>query len=322
MTILQRTYFLLLILTLTACQEALVDINVDDHTPSLVVGGLFAPNETMVIKLTRSVSVAESIRFRDFDVEDANVAIYEGTTLVDQLIFRDQLDDGGVPINDWGAYYSSAGFTPDQGKTYSLVVDAPGFETIRATTTIPEAVAIESFNVEEVAFQTINRPLTVAANLSFSDDPAEKNYYAVEVLGNVLIGEWYDDDGELVMVYDSSSVNIKATLPDKIDFEAEVDPFTDNILYLSDDAFNGERLSLDLSLGLITDIELYSSFKAQLKHITEEHYLYATTAQLQEQETSDNPFSQPVQVFGNIENGLGIFAGFGKSRLEYVPFED
>ncbi|MDW3196394.1 MAG: DUF4249 domain-containing protein [Cytophagales bacterium] len=311
-----------LFFALNACQEALVDIDVDDSTPRLVVGGLFAPEEEMVIKLTRSVSIAESTRFSDFDVKDANVRIYEGGTIVDELRFREQRDDSDRPVNDWGAYYATAGFVPESGKTYTLVVEAPGFEPVRATTTIPGAVDIVTFDVEEVAFQTREAPMVVAANLSFADDPSQKNYYAVEVLGTALIGQWYDDNDELVTVYDSASVNIKATLPDKIDFDAEVSPFKDNILYLSDDAFNGELYALDLSLGLVTDLERYSSFKAQLKHITEEHYLYATTGQLQEQETAENPFSQPVQVFGNIENGLGIFAGFGKSRLEYIPFED
>ncbi len=125
------------------------------------------------------------------------------------------------------------------------------------------------------------------------------------------------------MVYtDSTSLPLKATLPDKIDFDAEISPFKDNIIYLSDEAFNGQIFSLDLTIGLLSEFIEYTSFEAQLKHITEEHYLYGTTAQLQEQETAENPFSQPVQVFGNIENGLGIFAGFGKSRLEYVPGDD
>jgi hypothetical protein len=50
----------------------------------------------------------------------------------------------------------------------------------------------------------------------------------------------------------------------------------------------------------------------ELRSISKEYYDYQTS--LNEYWNADgNPFAQPVQVFTNIENGFGIFAGFGKS---------
>ncbi len=323
MIIMYRTILLFMLLLLAfSCQETLVDIEVDTSTPRLVVGGLFAPNEEMVLKLTRSVTIQESARFSGFDIENATVELFEGNRLVDQLRYQSQRNEGDPDVDDLGAYYSSPNFFPDPEKTYTIVINAPDFESVTATTTIPESVEIETFDVGNVAFNTSNTPFVVAGKLSFIDNPLEKNYYAIEVLGAAIAGQWYDDDGELITYIDSASLPIKATLPDKIDFEAEVAPFTDNIIYLNDDAFNGQLHAIDLTLGLGHELEAYLSFTAQLKHITEEHYRYGTTAYLQDRETSENPFSQPVQVFGNIENGLGIFAGYGKSRLEYVPVHD
>lgn len=323
MIVMKRTFlFFTLALFIYSCQESLVDIDVDGSAPQVVVGGLFAPNEEMVVKVTRSITIQESPRFSGFDIDNATVELFEGDRLVDQLTYRSQRSEGDPDVDDLGAYYSSPDFFPDPEKTYTLVINTPDFGSVTATTTIPKTVDIETFEVGDVAFSKGSIPFVVGGRLSFTDDPFEKNYYALEILGEAIAGQWYDDDGELVTYIDSASLPLKATLPDKIDFAGEEVPFTGNVIYFSDDAFNGERYSVDLTLGLGHELGAYLTFKAQLKHITEEHYRYGTTAYLQERETAENPFSQPVQVFGNIENGLGIFAGYGKSRLEYVPDQD
>ena len=38
------------------------------------------------------------------------------------------------------------------------------------------------------------------------------------------------------------------------------------------------------------------------------------TSLIRQLESQDRPFAEPVLVFNNIENGLGIFAGFNRSR--------
>lgn len=313
--------FIFLPILLYSCRESLVDIHVDDASPVLVVGGLFAPGEQMVVKLTRSVPIRESIYFSGFDVEDAKVELYEEDQLIGRLNFRDQFFEDGDVIEDFGAYYTEDGFFPEQGNSYTLKVEAPGFSPVSATSIIPKDVEIQKFEVEEVAFRTRSFEV-LAAQVTFMDDPTQKNFYALEILGKSWHAGYYDNNDDLIRPVDSSSHPIKATLPDKIDFENEDSPFRDNIIYLSDDAFNGEEFSMDLSIALQTDLASYISFEAQLKHITEAHFLYGTTAQLQEHETAENPFSQPVQVFGNVQNGLGVFAGYGKSRLAYVLSSD
>ena len=52
-----------------------------------------------------------------------------------------------------------------------------------------------------------------------------------------------------------------------------------------------------------------------LRTTTEEYYNYNYTRDLQASVES-NPFAQPVQVFDNIEGGLGIFAGYSQTEKE------
>ncbi len=163
-----------LLLLVSSCQETQIDIAINESTPRLVLGGLFAPNEQMVIKLTRSVPIRESTVFTGFDVENARVELYEEDEYTDLLNFRPGFDRG-IQVRDLGAYYTTPGFFPDPEKTYTLVIEAPGFESIRATSAIPKAVEIQTFEVDEVSFN-IKGLSVVAANLSFLDDASENNY--------------------------------------------------------------------------------------------------------------------------------------------------
>jgi hypothetical protein len=62
----------------------------------------------------------------------------------------------------------------------------------------------------------------------------------------------------------------------------------------------------------------YSTFKSHslsviLRSTTQEYYRYLYTRDLQGA-VNNNPFAQPVQVFSNTSNGIGIFAGFNQSE--------
>jgi hypothetical protein len=50
------------------------------------------------------------------------------------------------------------------------------------------------------------------------------------------------------------------------------------------------------------------TLRLYLHNISISYYYYRTSLELF-QNASGNPFAQPVQVFSNVENGFGIFAG-------------
>jgi hypothetical protein len=51
---------------------------------------------------------------------------------------------------------------------------------------------------------------------------------------------------------------------------------------------------------------------AELRTVSEEYYLYYNS--LSRQRTGNNgPFADPVMIYGNVENGQGIFAGYNAS---------
>jgi hypothetical protein len=79
-----------------------------------------------------------------------------------------------------------------------------------------------------------------------------------------------------------------------------------------DDAFDGQkqRITIDLDYVGNNGILLISA--------TEEHFLYHLSYKAY-QDSNGDPFAQPVQIYSNVENGLGIFAGHNKTFTE-IPY--
>ena len=90
-----------------------------------------------------------------------------------------------------------------------------------------------------------------------------------------------------------------------------VDEF-ENEIYFSDDYFNGAHYSFDFTIGSFFGGERVGPMRYVLESITPEYYKYLTSLRLQ-QDRADDPFAQPVQVFTNVEGGVGIFSGLAIS---------
>ena len=58
-------------------------------------------------------------------------------------------------------------------------------------------------------------------------------------------------------------------------------------------------------------MQYFQNIIVTLRTLSEDYYNYKITGSLQ-QNTSDNPFAQPVNVHDNIDDGFGIFAGYSE----------
>jgi hypothetical protein len=169
---------------------------------------------------------------------------------------------------------------PELGKVYSIKVESTGNISVAATSKIPTATPIISAKIDPLEN---NR---VQVSVLFSDNPKEKNFYLLKVLNE------YGYDLFVDAVDPTYNNNTRGT---------------PGILF-NDNLFNGRTIDFRINADSppIKKIVLVS--------ISEEYYQYFVTKDLQ-QDARDDPFAQPVQLFNNIENGLGIFAGYNSSVL-------
>lgn len=266
--------------------ELVVDVKLPEVKPSLVVNGIMNNDSLLTVSVTQSRHVLDNQPFFTA-VENADIKV---------------TDESGVQhtlVHQSGEWYR-ASFRPAMGVLYTLTVSAPNFEPVVASARMPKAVVIESAKID--SSQLVNGAVNpkIPVEVTFQDLSTEENFYEIRIVQRVAI-RYPTPDGQL---RDDTIFTVRPLLFPGSNQEERSSIF-DDIL------FNGRTFTFASEVGyyygnpggtvLETQIELIS--------ISAEYYLYLTTRNLQQRSDGD-PFAQPVLVFNNIENGMGIFGGF------------
>jgi hypothetical protein len=88
--------------------------------------------------------------------------------------------------------------------------------------------------------------------------------------------------------------------------------------FFSDVLFNEEEFTVNVKMmpngwgGPPTKTKFHVYFRA----VSEDYYRYKVTSLLQDF-VGEDPFAQPAQVYNNIQNGFGIFAGYSQSVITF-----
>jgi hypothetical protein len=273
---------------LSAC-ELIVDIDVPFDGSQLTVNSFFTPDSlwSATVTLNRHILDKDPIN----RVENALLVVYEDTTPIDTLDYKGE-----------GKYRSDNG-TPENGKQYSIRCEAPGYAPVEGRSVTPLPAPLHEVTTEtiSVAHQSNTR-----IRIKFHDDVAVSNYYQISV---AALYENFSQNGTIHEYW--SEVRIEPTDAELYSQYIQLH----NTLLFKDILFNGKETELVLKLA-------YPLFHAgglmvTLRTLSEDYYKYKNTVGIQE-ETTGNPFAQPVNVYKNIENGFGIFAGYSRAIYQQV----
>jgi hypothetical protein len=88
---------------------------------------------------------------------------------------------------------------------------------------------------------------------------------------------------------------------------------------ISDQYFDGQEHTVKVAYHTYGIKRYMKVIHVELTSLTESAYLYKSSIE-DYQGASGDPFSEPVLVYDNIENGLGIFAGFSLSSDSLTVF--
>ena len=204
----------------------------------------------------------------------------------------------------------------EAGATYSLRVSAPGFDTVRATDAIPRPAP---------AFVRSHRgnrgEFSIAVEIQ--DPPGEANYYQISIY---RLSTWWRYE-ETLSTKDPSIMADNGVDESPLEEES----FSGEAPYFKDILFDGRSHEIELTFGGWaapgddgaaeaegdTDGQGSSNGKIYLQvlSISAAYYEYLKSARLHG-ETMDNPFAEPLNVYGNVDNGYGIFAGYSSQTFE------
>lgn len=275
-------FFLLL-----SCERD-VTIELKPHTPTLVVHAYVETGKSFEIAVGKTTS-NNIISSTDGNyVENATAILYENGVEIDTLDY-----DASIQ-----RYTSADTAYPD--KTYKIVVQAPGFKTVEATTIAPSAVGTTLVAYTKDARVDADGNLLNDITFRFAD-PAGKDYYFVEINS-------FFYNSFCVYSYD----------PSIEEFQGAIDPFEANscidndAIIINDRTFAGTTKEITLSATAYGLIEFDDGngniTRPYLKkyHISEDFYRYIKDG-ISADIVGNNPFIEPHITGGNVRNGYGLF---------------
>lgn len=295
--------------TFSSCEKE-VEFSGKETSPKIVVNAIIGADSILEVDVSRSVFILDNKT--STKINDATVKIIsDGATEV--LAF---ISDGKYRSTQKGI----------RGKTYSIEVSAPNFQTVNSTCQIPSRVIITKIDTS-TRIGTFGgggidggQGYTTSymnVNLKFND--LEESYYKIRVLNKAWRYNYgYDsitNEYEIIdSTYSTELMPMYLVLDQSIidagsGFENGQEDDGWGAIYLTNKGLNtganGINLKLQKGYGV-------SNYYINMQKIDKSLYLYVNSLQQQIYSTGD-PFAQPVVVYSNINEGMGIFAGYAST---------
>jgi hypothetical protein len=184
------------------------------------------------------------------------------------------------------------------GNTYTISATAPGFESIQATTIIPEPSTISNLTIRNQIIQQseLNEyKKIVRYTVQFNIDHFGSNRYYHLVFYNEyqgVSGLWL--------------IN-----PEPSDNQPFINHYNYGVLIDRNNLVEGRPLIFNFLDWVVNDNSLKRVY-VELRTVTADYYKYHSSLARQLIVRKD-PFAEPVTIFNNIEGGYGNFSGFNQN---------
>ncbi len=297
----RKIHLYTIILFLTASCETTFDPDIADE-PRIVVNAFFGQAFPASVQLYQTNFITKNPEL--IPVNNAEVIITDVITQEQYIL------DGSS-----GGHYHSDFTNFRIGTAYELQVNAPGLPSVSGSDVIPGAVRVSSFTVEN-ELTTVNiDEQGFKATVSFEDDAFTENYYVIEtILASPGSADIFSGTPGLIFIEDPN-INAGGNNDIQVGDVSLID--AEPSLFFNDLQFNGERAILNFFLaprnsGDQENRDIY----VVVKSVSRNYYDFLRTTRSQQDIMDEDAFVEPVQIHGNIENGHGIFAGFGFDILQ------
>jgi len=298
MQINKLTYVLMAWLFMGATCERPVDLQIEDPDARIVLSSAFTLGEKV------KVSVSKTQSLFDYSppeyLADAAVSLYQGNELIEELVLVVPSQERIRP------YYTSVFFEPLSAITYTVKAEVSGFKDVFAHSFIPESVPISQLEIsgllESPGSETYRTLYEYDVLLNFEDPQKEDNYYHLNIFQELL--EYHiNEDGDTIINKTWQRAEIHVDSPDAVS-----DAMIGGVL-LKNNPLEENGYNFHLGIEIAPEFQLIGKVFVELRTVSKEYYLFYSTFS-RRQNQSNGPFSEPITVFNNIENGQGYFAGY------------
>lgn len=274
---------LLCTVILSSC-EVEYNFKEKDLNPRVTVNALITPQEPFAVCLHWSRNYSATNTFSP--VTEAEIRLYENNIEV----VRCPADPKGI---------TETTFQAAAGRSYRLMVTVPGYGELSAQTTVPEApTGSLSFVRQKGWYRHFDMN-----ELSVSD-----NITAIWIRGNSK----YNDQIEKIAEYYTTSAFVDQVNGANDSFEADDKGSTIDYEQFLRIPYEYCREVVPLRFSVFGSPKDTDYFRIIAASSTYDRYMRSRYKQELNSEwnAQENPFIEQITVYSNIDNGLGIFAGY------------
>jgi len=292
---------IIVLLVFSACEKDII-IDIPPSDPKLVIDARLAKDQVIEVSVGKSRHILSTVNRQvnsqeNYVVKDAIPIVYENDTAIDTLVY--------VPSEY--KYKSLLNKTIQAGYSYSIKVNAPGFKEVKSLTVVPSQSEIAEINRVKKARKNADGVYFDEITVKM-DDPAESNFYLFRFYRSTPVGSY------------KYPIDCIRSADKDLDGGGNSDPFEGdncldgNNLLMNDKNFNGRRKQIKFFIqsgNLSEDFYNGRIYRPYLRvyRLTEDEYRFLRSFRTYDN-TSDNPFAEPVNVYSNINNGYGIFSAY------------
>ena len=268
--------------------EKVIPIDANFLKSKLVNNSIFFKDSSCTVHISSSTSVLEKITYEN--IEDADLSVKDSNgNLIENLQYLSN-----------GFYKGSEKLQADN--QYYLNAVHKNFNNVLATTSIPKNISIH--HIDTLSYLE-NGKERFRISVSFIDDGDINNYYKLGVEMGKYVVDTLSLNGSTII----DSAIIYKWVKIYRDHEVLERTITNKEVIFNDNTFNGTTFSVNFSIkDVIRDSNINLAFlKLYFYNIDNSLYNYEKSIK-QYFDNYDIPFTQPVQVFSNIENGFGVLS--------------
>ncbi|MEM0995590.1 MAG: DUF4249 domain-containing protein [Bacteroidota bacterium] len=309
----QRLFIVILLLPILVSCERDLEFELRAGQPNLVVNSLFGQDSLFQIEISTTADLGQGNALTS--LSDAAITLTEDGIAISDFVLDSSSALPWYPleadrtIEQTFYFYRTAFSRVRAGREYKIEVAYPGYETAEATATVPRAARLTFEPERGVTNLLLEGRDLMEVRFSIVDD-GHPHYYAIELVS--VLG---DAANEEKIEFYSFETAFSPNLVDAGNVSGEgVWYYTDEGVYFS----NAQFMGVEKEFSIFVDSDrLVGKDDLQLRivSLSEEFFEFARSYQ-QQQLNAGNPFAEPVPVYSNVENGLGIFAGFAVSEVK------
>lgn len=311
-----KVQLILLTIILLSCTKE-VSYNIPTSESVIIINGIFSSDTVLELAISENSTLEP--------ISNAKVLLYQNAQERDTLSLSDK------------GHYTLPKHLLSHNQSYTIEVSTDAYGLTSASSEIPSPVLLTSVTqTDSTGFTVDNQSPLANIEITFDDSPDVNNFYEISVVRLIDSTDLTIDSTLLnygFITHKQYAENIltlfssdPAILEQGFSAKAKAFQLNQDQIFFNDDTFQGKTKTI--SFDYIPYYEMSSlyakrrTFRIEFRAISKEYYNYVKSWRISKQLSNQTDLWRSsdsyIQLYSNINNGFGIFAGYTSSSYTLI----